>query len=235
VPGRADRHYLLVGRIASFGVVAGGVLFAMTVPGVKQGLEIFWKMAAMIGIAFWLGLFWRRTTSAGAWAATLASLGTWVVTTHGAVVRWLASLPLNDTLGIVRVSRVPVAPLAESGVWQFVWVGGTTYTMSLPWQMIFYLAAGAAFGIVVSLLTRPVAEAKLERFYALTRTPIAPGETPDEPCVVPEGAQTLPRRNLLPLKSLEIPRPTAVSLIGFVAAWAFVGLLIAGFMLIVQL
>ncbi|MFW6108380.1 MAG: sodium:solute symporter family protein [bacterium] len=235
VPGKADRHYLLVGRIASFGVVTGGVIFALTVPGVKQGLEIFWKMAAMIGIAFWLGLFWRRTTSAGAWAATLASLGTWAVTTHGAVLRFLGSLPLNDTLGIVRVSRVPVVPLAESGVWQFAWLGGTTYAMYLPWQMILYLAAGAAFGIIVSLLTRPVAEEKLERFYALTRTPIAPGESPDEPCVLPQGAETLPRRTLLPLKGIEIPRPSPVSMIGFVAAWVFVGLLIAGFVLIVQL
>ena len=212
-PGRSDRHYLTVGRIASLGVVAGGVVFAMTVPGIKAGLEIFWKMAAMIGIAFWLGLFWRRTTAAGAWAATLGSLGAWWLTTQGFFVKWLAGLGAAETLKLV------VEKDGETLIY-------------MPWQMIIYLVAGAVLGIVVSLLTKPVAKDKLDNFYALTRTPIVPGEEPGEPCVIPEGTETLPRRNLLPGESLEIPVPSATSIIGFVGAWLLVAALIGGFVLI---
>ena len=45
-----------------------------------SGLEIFWKISAMMAIPFWLGLFWRRATPAAAWAATLASFVTWLFT-----------------------------------------------------------------------------------------------------------------------------------------------------------
>ncbi len=55
----------------------------------------------------------------------------------------------------------------------------------LPWQMIFYLAGGTIAGIVVSLFTKPVATEKLDNFYALIRTPIAPGEQISAPCTLP--------------------------------------------------
>ena len=215
LPGRSQKHYLLVGRIASFAVVAGGVVFAYTVPGIVKALEIFWKMAAMIGVAFWLGLFWRRTTSAGAWAATLSSFGMWWLTTTGPFVRAAARLPQWD-----------FAP--------FVWGPEGKQAIYMPWQMVFYLVAGAVAGIVVSLLTRPVDEEKLENFYALTRTPIKPGEELGEPCTIPEGAETLPRRNLLPFKSLELPVPSRTSIVGFVVGWVCVAALIGGFILITQ-
>ena len=35
-------------------VVACGVVFAFWLPGVVAGLEIFWKIAPMMGISFWL-------------------------------------------------------------------------------------------------------------------------------------------------------------------------------------
>ena len=49
-------------------------LEAATGPGVVKGLEIFWMICPMMGITFWLGLFWRRTTVAGAWASCFTAL-----------------------------------------------------------------------------------------------------------------------------------------------------------------
>lgn len=80
VKGRSDRHYMLVGRITSLGVVACGVFFAFILESVVTGLEIFWKVAAMMGIPFWVGLFWRRATPAAAWCSTLASFAVWLYT-----------------------------------------------------------------------------------------------------------------------------------------------------------
>jgi Na+/proline symporter len=65
-PNCTAEHYLVVGRLTSLAVVAGGVFFAFWLTGVVEGLEIFWKISPMMGIAFWLGLFWRRATTAGA-------------------------------------------------------------------------------------------------------------------------------------------------------------------------
>ncbi len=80
-----EKHYVLVGRIASFFIVAGGLSFAFLVEDVPSGLEWFFKIQALMGAAFWLGLFWRGATVSGAWAGTLAALAVMFFTTAGAV------------------------------------------------------------------------------------------------------------------------------------------------------
>jgi len=216
-PGRPDRHYLRVGRLVSLAVVAGGVGAAFALPDVREGLKWFWKISAMMGVAFWLGLFWRRTTVAGAWAATLTAVAVLLVTTF---------LP-----------QAVLARLQDTAPAERLWLvheKGNVLEIYLPWQMVFYLSAGALAGIVVSLLTRPVAEAQLETFYALVRTPVAPGEPALQPCTLPAGAAVPPRRRLLPWRSLEVPVPTLTSVIGFAAAWLAVGAMIWVFYVITQ-
>lgn len=208
MPGRTQQHYITVGRIAAVGVVSGGVVFAFWLPGVVAGLEIFWKISAMMGLAFWLGLFWRRTTVAGAWATTLISFAVLLFTSKiafGDFVLW----DFNSSLA---------AYLPEFMLWE-----GKLY---LPWQMILYLGAGLISGIVVSLFTKRVSEEKLESFYALTRTPIAPGEQVEKPCTLPEGALVPQRRNVFPNTSLEIAIPSRTSIIGFLIGWGFVATIV---------
>ena len=209
VPRRPEGHYLAVGRIASVGVVTGGVVFAYWLPGVVAGLEIFWKISAMMGIAFWLGLFWRRMTVAGVWAATLISFAAWFATSRIAVGQYVI-WDFN-----VHAARY----LPDFMVWE-----GTFY---LPWQMVFYLAAGLIAGVAVSLMTRPVAGAKLDGFYALLRTPVVPGEQVPAPCTLPVDAAVPPRRNLFPGTSLEVPVPSRTAVFGFLVGWVCVGVLVA--------
>jgi Na+/proline symporter len=197
----------MVARAAALGVVAGGVGFAYLLPGVVEGIEIFWRITPMMGVAFWLGLFWRRGTVAGAWAACLTGFGVLWLTTTGFFVAYAGSLPFAEPL-------------------QLIWVKDGTPEIYLPWQMTFYLAAAIGAGIVVSLLTPRVAEDKLENFYALVRTPVRPGERVGAPCTLPEDAVVPPRRKLIPWRDLEILRPSAVSLAGFVAAWGVVAVIV---------
>jgi hypothetical protein len=106
--------------------------------------------------------------------------------------------------------------------------------LHLPWQMILYLAVGIATGIAVSLFTRPVAAEKLERFYGCLRTPVRPDEPEGEPFTLPPGVEPAPRRVLIDHPDFEIPRPTVVGVLGFLAGWAAVGLLIAVFLWILS-
>jgi hypothetical protein len=92
--------------------------------------------------------------------------------------------------------------------------------------MILYLGAGLVSGIVVSLMTKPVAKEKLDRFYALTRTPIAPGEHVSAPCTLPEGAVVPEKRNIFPNTNLEIAIPSRTSVIGFLVGWACVAAIV---------
>jgi Na+/proline symporter len=208
VSGRADRHYTFVGRIVSVVIVVCGILFAFTLESVVQGLEIFWMVSAMMGIAFWVGLFWRRATVAGTWAATLVSFGILLFTSKiafGNYVLWDFDTHFAD--------RLPAFML---------WDG----KLYLPWQMIIYLSAGFVVLVVVSLLTRRVAAENLDRFYGCLRTPIGPDEPETEPFTLPKGVEAAPRKTLISHPDFEIPRPTVVGLVGFLAAWAGVALLI---------
>jgi Na+/proline symporter len=203
-PGRSQKYYVTVGRIAAVLVVSGGVAFAFWLPGVVAGLEIFWKISAMMGIAFWLGLFWRRMTVAGAWATTLVSFAVMLFTgriAFGEFVVW------DFSAGFAAM--LPKFMLFQDKLY-------------LPWQMIFYLAAGLISGIIVSLFTKPVSAKKLEDFYALTRTPITPGEQVDAPCTLPQGVEVPQRRNIFANSNLEIAVPSWMSVLGFLVGWACV-------------
>ena len=205
--GKDRKHYILVGRVASVVIVAGSVVYAYWLSGVIQGLEIFWKITPIMGIVFWLGLFWRRTTVAGAWAAALAAMLLW----------WLTSQPFF----ICAVGNLPAAEQLR-----FVVEKEAGAEIYLPWQMVFYLTAGFLAGIIVSLLTKPVNKEKLDNFYALLRAPIKPGEQVLTPCSLPEGATVLPKRNIFPNTNLEIPIPSLTAVFGFLLGWACVATII---------
>jgi Na+/proline symporter len=207
-PGRSDGHYIMIGRLAAIMVVSGGVVFAFWLPGVVKGLEIFWKISAMMGIAFWLGLFWRRMTVAGAWAGTLTAFGVLLFTgkiAFGQYELW------NFDAHCAQY-------LPDFMLWD-----GKLY---LPWQMILYLGAGLVTGIVVSLVTKPVAKEKLDRFYALTRTPITPGEQVSAACTLPEDAVVPEKRNIFPNTNLEFAIPSRTSVIGFLIGWVCVAAIV---------
>lgn len=207
VRNRSDRHYVFVARVASLAVVAGGVLFAYKLEGVVEGLEIFWKISPMMGIAFWMGLFWRRMNSRGAWASTLAAFGAWWLTTQPSFIGFVQNLECSGSL-------------------RLIFEKGGKPEIYLPWQMIFFLSVGALAGVVGSYLGRKPSEEQLENFYALARTPVTPGEETVRPCVLPDGVVPAKRKNLFASKHFEIPRPEPASAVGFLAGWAIVGAII---------
>ncbi len=211
---KPDRHYLTVGRLISLVVVIGGVSFAYWLPGVVKGLEIFWKIPPMMGLVFWLGLFWRRTTVAGAWATTLTAFFTWWLTTTTFFIEFINNLSFSENM-------------------RFLIEKSNGVEVYLPWQMVFYLSAGLVAGILVSLLTKQESEDKLERFYELVRTPVLEGEPePDIPCQLPQGIKPSPRDNLFPNSHLEIQKPSVLSLGGFLLSWLLViGLIYVFFMI----
>ncbi|MBA7602616.1 hypothetical protein ES703_09712 [subsurface metagenome] len=215
MPDKSQRHYVFVARITSLVVVAGGVTFAFWLPNVVKGLEIFWMIPPMMGIVFWLGLFWRRTTITGAWVATLTAFGLWWLTEQGFFISWLGGLPVAESL-------------------RFVFIKNGTPEIYLPWQMVFYLTAGLIAGIVVSLFTKPVAREKLDNFYALVRTPVRPGEQVPAPCTLPYDAVVPEKRNIFPNTSLEIPIPSLTSVLGFLAGWGCVAAIIYSVYLIAK-
>ena len=215
-PGKPDNHYTLIGRAASVLIVICGILFALNLQSVVEGLEIFWEISAVMGIAFWIGLFWRRATVAGAWAGTLTNLAALVFTSKIAVgdyVLW----DFN-------------AHIAEKLPSFMVWEG----ELYLPWKMIFYLTVGSLVLIVVSLFTRRVRKERLDQLYDCLRTPIGVDEPEAEPFTLPAGVKPGPRNVLIQHPDFEIPKPTLIGIGGFLAAWVGVAFLIGAVYWIIQ-
>jgi Na+/proline symporter len=215
-PGRSSGHYVGVGRLTGLVIVVGGLTFAYWVSDVIKGVEIWFQINPMMGIAFWLGLLWRRMTTAGAWASTLAGFGTWWLATREFAVDWAARLPFAEPL-------------------RLVWVEQGTAAIYKPWEILAYMVAATSAGIVVSLFTRRVPKEKLDRYYALTRTPIQKGEVIETPCTFPPGVEPASREMLVTALGLEIPRPSTNAVLGFLGGCLAVVALIGGFVLLMRM
>ncbi|MCP4815564.1 MAG: sodium:solute symporter family protein [Planctomycetaceae bacterium] len=227
-PDESPQQYLRVARISGLIVVASGLAFAYWLGdedrGVVGGLEVLWKIGAMMSVAFWMGVFWRGSTSAGAWAATLTAFLIWYVTSQPWGATLLAGIPFFHDWGIVTEKTVD---------------GFTVTAVVLPWQMVFYLVGSLLAGIIASLMTQPSGAAKdqqddrLDRFYSLLRTPVEAGEKPPGPCELPPDVTPGPRNVFLPQTRLEIPIPGRRAIVGFSAGWACVIALLAGIYLFI--
>jgi hypothetical protein len=115
VVGRADKHYTFVGRIASALVVLLGIFVAFNLESVVKGLELYWMASALMGIAFWVGLYWRRATVAGAWAATLTSFAVVLLTMRAPVVWFVGQMPFAKQARFVFVKETTPSPLLHDG------------------------------------------------------------------------------------------------------------------------
>jgi SSS family solute:Na+ symporter len=62
VPGRTDRHYLMVGRGVIALTLAGAIVVAMTAENLLELFQYIISVPAIFGASIWLGFVWRRVT-----------------------------------------------------------------------------------------------------------------------------------------------------------------------------
>lgn len=67
------KHELRIARISSIFLVAGGVVIALIIPSVIDGLKIVLHFTAFFGIGFWLAVMWRRANRYGLWASLIVT------------------------------------------------------------------------------------------------------------------------------------------------------------------
>ncbi len=154
VPGRSDTHYLWVGRLASGGLLALGILLAVRAESVTQLVLGSVKLIGLLGAAFWLGVVWRRANAAAVWASFLGSLLVWAV---------MSAEPPSIAIPVVGPAARAVLGAAGS-----LGLRG----LSEPVQIIIMLAVEFGLMILVSLVTRPRDLATLGPFYARLHTPV---------------------------------------------------------------
>jgi Na+/proline symporter len=76
------RLELRISRAFSLLFVAASLALAFSFESVPAAIRFMWALNPMIGIAFWLGLWWRRANRYGAWASFLAATLAWWLGTN---------------------------------------------------------------------------------------------------------------------------------------------------------
>lgn len=66
-PEATERQCLLVARLTGVVIVGGSVLISLSIMDVFAQLQLTWIVMAPIAAPFWIGMYWRRATTAAAW------------------------------------------------------------------------------------------------------------------------------------------------------------------------
>lgn len=215
---QTEGHYVTVGRIVSLVIVSTSLGLAFTISSVPVALEWFFKIQALMAASFWLGLFWRRTTVAGAWAGILSALGVlFLCEWPGMQPWWVANAP-------------------EYMIW--------ADKLRLSYSLVFYLSTAFGVTVLVSLASRRLTEAeyeaapwikrafsrapeaKLDQLFACIRTPVVSDEAHAAPFTLPPGVEAGNPPKIINHPDFEIYWPSKVSVIGFLIFWAWVVALI---------
>jgi solute:Na+ symporter, SSS family len=161
-PGASDRHYLWMGRFATFfgtAISIAAAYLASRFNNIMDALQlVFGFVNAPLFATFLLGMFWKRATGHGAFTGLLAGTG-------GAAIFHGLNLPQGAEAGI-------------KGGWLTAVVGGRPlYTFPTEMAQNFWMAIVAwtvcfVVTIAVSLVTRPRPDKELVGLvYALTEKP----------------------------------------------------------------
>jgi len=67
------KRELLISRVFALIFVAGSLWLAFSFADVPGAIRFMWQLVPLIGVSFWLGLFWRRANRYGAWASFIGS------------------------------------------------------------------------------------------------------------------------------------------------------------------
>ena len=72
-PEATDRECVRVARLTGIVVVAGSVVISLSMMDVFRQLQLTWIVPVLFAAPFWLGIYWRRATTAAAWTTVLFS------------------------------------------------------------------------------------------------------------------------------------------------------------------
>ena len=67
-PDATDQQCLRMARITGAAVVGGSVVLSLAMMDVFQQLKLTWITLVPIAAPFWIGMYWRRATTAAAWS-----------------------------------------------------------------------------------------------------------------------------------------------------------------------
>lgn len=75
----SERTYVNLGRVTGAVIIIGAVIVSLMVNDVFELLKITWEVPVAFAAPFWIGLFWRRATTAAVWVNVLFCVAVFLV------------------------------------------------------------------------------------------------------------------------------------------------------------
>jgi len=214
VPTSDERTLLRISRIASAAFGVCSVALSFSFGDAPSALRFTWQTVPLMGISFFLGLYWRRANRYGAFASFLTALIAMLLS--NGLFRWSgdAGLPLTISffLGTGLVAGVVVSYLTPSE--------------SEEKLDRFFLTINTPIGQehILQEFELEVAsrDASVERGQVLSQT------------IVAERTKVATRTKLLPFQNWEIPVPSRQAWVGFLVCLGLVLLMLSGLRLLAE-
>ena len=111
-PAATEKEYVKVARITGAVIVGGAVVVSLLIMDVFEQLQLTWIIPVLFAAPFWVGMYWRRATTAAAWGTVAFSAMVFFVIPDVAPRIWPAmrEMPLLlDTNQIVRIETTRAA------------------------------------------------------------------------------------------------------------------------------
>ncbi|MBE7558019.1 sodium:solute symporter family protein [bacterium] len=227
----SDRQLLWTGRVSGLTLTLLGVLFGIYVKEVLHAFLFTETIAALMGVMFLGGVLWRRTNRWGAWAATLSAFGV-----YWGLNYLMSCKPLDGSESYTALwpAWKDMWASLSAGNFGAFWDTGT-------WKLVYKWQPGPFGGamlvsfplmVLVSLLTPPEDKQRIDAFFDNQM------RSTDEEALPESGEKPLARDRGEELILLDLPGWLTAErwhnfwfryredLVGFVLAWAAVGLMI---------
>ena len=114
-PQASERECVRMGRLTGIIVIAGAVIFSLSIMDVFKQLQLTWVVPTLFAAPFWIGMYWRRATTAAAWGTVAYSALVFFI------IPWLApavapGLRTNPSYAFANNTVVTVAMRAATPV-----------------------------------------------------------------------------------------------------------------------
>jgi SSS family solute:Na+ symporter len=199
----SEQRYLLVARLTGCVIVVGAIVMSLLMMDVFGQLQLTWAIPILFAAPFWMGMYWRGATTAGAWATVVFGLVVFFV-----MPLIVPGFTLSGALGL------PLSEYSSAGM----------ATLSLAEKIV----SPFLVMTVVSLLTTKNSKAVLDRYYKKMQTPVDPDPAIDRRNLESalDDSTTGRAKKLFPGSSIEINQPTKTDIVGFLAMIACCGFVI---------
>ena len=225
-PNKNDKHYVLVGRVVSAGMILGAIALSLYFNNVLSLIKYIWQLPVIFGAVFWVSIMWRRVTTP---AALITVVYSWIM-----IVMLPNILPQINWIQSHEYARYLAYPnlfvLHALGVN----LGQISHSMLMTMTFLLDIIMPFFLLFVLSQFSSAPDKATIQSVFARLRTPVSLNPRHDEELIrkYEDDPHAYDSKKMFPNSNWEIMKPDRVTVLGFWGCFA-IALAVLGFAVLI--